>query len=67
MEVEKMEVEGVTYSLLLRVQNGHIPSPELSLYKQTLSNAAKSKGQRYLWIQVSNILEFWVALEKDNA
>ena len=61
-----MEVEGVVYSLLLRVHDA-VPSSELTLYKQTLSNAAKGKGQRYLWIQVSNILEFWVALEKDNA
>lgn len=56
-----MEVEGEVYSLLLRINNA-IPSNGLEEYKHELSNAAKSKGQKYIWLQAGNSLEFWVAL-----
>ena len=59
-----MEVEGIVYSLLLRINNvipSNVPNG-LKEYRDELSNAAKSKGQKYIWLQAGNSLEFWVAL-----
>lgn len=61
MESRTIEVEGVVYTLLLRIKNA-TPSSALEEYKNSLSSAARSQNQRSIWIQAGNSLEFWVEL-----